>query len=341
MKLWKKISIAAAAMVLAVCGIVIPKLLKEDTFPEEYEQLFSYESISYEGFSESLNYRLYVPGDYDEEKEYPLVLYMHGYGERDSLFQTNTEQLEKGMMPWFFSQGYYKEYACIIVAPQCPMGKHWVYHDYEGSYEISDMDSAGYTFTESIQLCKLAVDQTIADYSVDTDRIYVTGISMGGYGTWNLLTHYPDFFAAAIPVCGGGDPSRAELLRDIPIWCFHGDADTQVPVSGSRDMYAAITAADGTNITYTEWEGVGHEWDPAYCREDVWQWLFAQSKDGTQEAGEYTPMACHYRCSMPRYKNEQIFGENWQLVMGGITAAVTAALIIFCLIVKNKRKMHK
>ena len=106
-------------------------------------------------------------------------------------------------------------------------------------------------------------------------------------------------------------------------------------------MYAAITAAGGTNIPYTEWEGVGHEWDSAYCREDVWAWLFAQSKDGTQEAGEYTPMACDYRCSMPRYKNEKIFGENWQLVMVGITAAAAAVPISSCLIVKNKRKMHK
>ena len=253
----------------------------------EYRSLFSYESITAEGFETTLDYRLYVPEDYDPEIEYPVILFLHGAGESNNGSNTNEAQLNVGMMDLFFRLGYYEKFPCIIVAPQVPKEPknfigEWVNTNWmSGSYKINNMTGTGPTFTENIQLAKMAVDKVIEDYNVDTDRIYATGISMGGYGTWNIITHYSDFFAAAMPICGAGDPSKADYLTEMPIWCFHGDEDTAVPTSGSRDMYNAITAAGGEKIRYTEWIKTGHAWLPAYCREDVWMWLFSQSKGET------------------------------------------------------------
>ncbi len=245
--------------------------------PQQYRSLFQYKSVTSDGFSTTLNYRLYVPEDYDPSVKYPVVMFLHGYGERDNGSNVNEAQLNFGMMTDFFQRGYHKEFPCIIIAPQCPKDKQWAEQGYTGSYTISDTPGTG-TFNESIQLCKKAVDQTIAEYSVDTDRLYVTGLSMGGYGTWNLLTHYPDYFAGAIPICGGADPSKADRLINTPIWCFHGSADPTVPASGTGDIYKAVTAAGGHLIDYTVWVGGGHVWLPAYVRQDVWEWLFRQNK---------------------------------------------------------------
>ena len=249
-----------------------------DGYPsDDILALFQKKTITASGMSITLGYRLYVPADYDPNVKYPVVLFFHGYGERGS---GNDVQLGCGMMKDFFSKGYYKDHPCIIIAPQCPSSSQWAVQGYTGSYTISDTPSTN-TFTEAIQLSKLAVDQTIKDYNVDTNRLYVTGLSMGGYGTWNIITHYPDYFAAAAPLCGGGDPSKASRLVNIPIWCFHGSADPTVPVSGTRDMYNAITAAGGQKIHYTEWVDKDHYiWSPTYARADLWNWMFNQSKAG-------------------------------------------------------------
>lgn len=116
------------------------------------------------------------------------------------------------------------------------------------------------------------------EFSIDDKRLYLTGLSMGGYGTWDLLARYPKMFAAAVPVCGGGDESMAAVMKDVPIWCFHGGADPVVPTQRSRDMIKAIKDAGG-NPKYTEYPGVGHNsWDKAYSETELPGWLFAQVK---------------------------------------------------------------
>lgn len=116
------------------------------------------------------------------------------------------------------------------------------------------------------------------EFSIDDKRLYLTGLSMGGYGTWDLLARHPDMFAAAVPVCGGGDESMAAKMKDVPIWCFHGGADPTVPTQRSRDMIKAIKDAGG-NPKYTEYPGVGHNsWDKAYSEKELPAWLFAQVK---------------------------------------------------------------
>ena len=123
------------------------------------------------------------------------------------------------------------------------------------------------------------IDDVCKRYPVDMDRVYVMGISMGGYATWELLQRRPELFAAALACCGGGDSALASRLVNIPIWAFHGSKDKTVPVVRSRDMVAAIKAAGGTKIEYREYPGVGHNaWTPTFTDDSVFDWLFRQRR---------------------------------------------------------------
>ena len=116
------------------------------------------------------------------------------------------------------------------------------------------------------------------EYKIDEKRLYLTGLSMGGFGTWSLAEKYPDRWAAIVPVCGGGDPDQAKVIKDIPCWVFQGDADTAVPVKRSRDMVAALKAAGG-EPKYDEYAGVGHNsWEMAYNTPALYEWLLKQHK---------------------------------------------------------------
>jgi predicted peptidase len=116
------------------------------------------------------------------------------------------------------------------------------------------------------------------EYSVDPKRTYLTGLSMGGMGTWSLAMAMPDKWAAIVPICGRGDTKSAEKIKDLPCWCFHGDADTAVKVEGSRDMIEAVKKAGG-DPKYTEYPGVGHNsWDKAYGTDELYEWMLKQVK---------------------------------------------------------------
>ena len=124
-----------------------------------------------------------------------------------------------------------------------------------------------------------ALEEIIASEPIDTTRIYLTGLSMGGYGSWDLVARMPNRFAAVVPVCGGGDEKTAPLFANVPVWCFHGDADKAVPVEHSRRMIAAIKSAGGTP-KYSELPGVGHDsWTPAYRDPQVLDWIFSQRRE--------------------------------------------------------------
>jgi poly(3-hydroxybutyrate) depolymerase len=128
------------------------------------------------------------------------------------------------------------------------------------------------------RLALAALEGLRKEFNLDPKRLYLTGLSMGGYGTWDVLARHPTLFAAAVPVCGGADESTAPAIKDLPIWCFHGGADKTVPPERSRNMIAALKAAGG-NPKYTEYEGVGHNsWDKAYAEPDLPKWLFAQHR---------------------------------------------------------------
>lgn len=233
---------------------------------EDPEQLFEpREFVGANG--ETLKYRLLKPTPYNADREYPLVIFLHGAGERGS---DNKAQLKHGMAD-FCKAKWRDKYPCYVIAPQCPTGKKWVEVDW--SAPSNDMPAKT---SDSLQLVFELTDTMVKDSAVNDNRIYITGLSMGGYGTWDALARRPSFFAAAIPICGGGDPKTAERFANVPLWCFHGDQDEAVPVKRSREMVDALKAAGGMP-KYTEYAGVGHNsWAQTYADPGVFEWLFTQ-----------------------------------------------------------------
>lgn len=216
-------------------------------------------------------YQVYVPVDWTEDRKWPVILFLHGAGERgdDGLVQT---QVGLGGA----IRQHVDRFPAVVVMPQCRKGIWW-------------QDAA----MEAQALA--ALDRAMQEFHGDTDRAYLTGLSMGGYGTWALAAKYPDKFAAIAPVCGGirrpnrpgipqeteeptDDPyaAAAQKIGKTPTWIFHGGADPTVPVAESRKMNEALKAA-GNSVKYTEYDGVGHNsWDKAYNEPEFPAWLLAQ-----------------------------------------------------------------
>jgi predicted peptidase len=216
-----------------------------------------------------LNYRLLKPKAYDAAKKYPLVVFFHGAGERGD---DNQKQLVHGMGD-FASEAIMDKYPAFVIAPQCPNGQKWADVDWSAEdHKLPEKPSP------SMQLSLELLAALQKEFSIDASRLYVTGLSMGGYGTWDAIQRNPQFFAAAAPICGGGDSTAVEKIKSLPIWAFHGDQDNAVKVKRSRDMIAALKAAGG-EPKYTEYKGVGHDsWTATYRDPAFYEWLFAQKK---------------------------------------------------------------
>ena len=250
-------------LTLAVCTGTLSATLLAQTAAE-----FTTPEVFQNADGEKLNYRLYVPAHLPEGKKVPLVLFLHGAGERGD---DNAAQLKHGVTDIIrFTQ---TNGPAILIAPQCPNGRKWVEVDWSApSHTMPPTPSV------SMKLALQLLREKMARLPVDPARVYVTGISMGGYGTWDVIEREPQLFAAAIPVCGGGDATRAAVIKDLPIWVFHGDQDGAVPVGRSRDMVRALKACGG-NIQYREYPGAGHDvWTPTYADPAVLSWLFAQKR---------------------------------------------------------------
>lgn len=218
----------------------------------------------------SILYRIHIPEGFDINKSYPLVIFLHGAGQRGN---DNISQLIHGVKDILsFSKQHHEP--AIIVAPQLPYNAQWVVNipPNPQTYKMSDQPSL------AIKLTIELMNDIIKNLPVDNNRIYVTGLSMGGFGTWDLIQRLPNTFAAAIPVCGGGDKNQAENIKHIPIWAFHGNKDTVVEPSRTREMISAINKAGG-NPKYTEYPNVAHDsWTPTYSNQKVLKWLFSQTK---------------------------------------------------------------
>jgi predicted peptidase len=217
---------------------------------------------------EVFRYRVLKPAMVEPDKKYPVVLFLHGAGERG---EDNRHQL--AYLPELMSSEEQRaKYPCFLVAPQCRAGKWWVdpKQFLAAKGEIAPL-------TTQLEAAIAAFKQVLAREPVDAERLYLTGLSMGGFGTWALAAQHPKAFAAVVPICGGGQASQAERLVRVPLWAFHGDDDPVVPVARSRTMIEALRAAGG-EPKYTEFSGVGHNsWSPAY--EDaagVIPWMFEQ-----------------------------------------------------------------
>jgi predicted peptidase len=218
---------------------------------------------------DTLLYRLLRPLKCDSSLKYPLVLFLHGAGERG---RDNTAQLKNGAL-YFSTNLARKIIPCYVIAPQCPPGFRWVEVDWKLPSHIQPKQPSIY-----LARTMLLVDSLVKKLNIDTNRIFITGLSMGGFGVWDAISRWPNKFAAAVPVCGGGDTAEASVIKNIPIWAFHGNLDKVVMTSRSRDMIAAIRKAGG-NPKYTEYQATGHNaWDKAYTDMEMYQWLFSQTK---------------------------------------------------------------
>lgn len=218
-----------------------------------------------------LPYRLLKPKNYDAGKKYPLVLFFHGAGERGN---DNRKQLIHGMKE-FASDAMMDKYPCFVLAPQCPEGQQWV--DAPWSADAHQMaKEPTKAFRQSLALVEALQKQ----FSIDSTRVYVTGLSMGGFGAWEAVQRRPDLFAAAIPICGGGDPAYAKNVAQTAVWAFHGADDDAVKPSRTEAMIAAVTPLS-KRVKVTIYANTGHDsWSKTYSDPKVLDWLFAQKKVG-------------------------------------------------------------
>lgn len=214
------------------------------------------------GQGDTMRYRLMMPLDYDSTKKYPLVVCLHG---SSGCGTDNFKQIAASMPAQFFSNDENRtKYSAFIFVPQCPRLKSW-----GGIPDIPAVDSLVF---ETIN----ALEQKLA---IDVKRRYVVGNSLGGYGAWYFISKHPKMFAAALPICGGGNPELARNIVDVPVWAFHGAKDRNVPVSGSRNMIEAVKKFGG-NPRYTEYADEGHDiWDKVKDTSGLFDWLFAQNRD--------------------------------------------------------------
>jgi predicted peptidase len=222
-----------------------------------------------------LPYRILYPQNYNPDKQYPLLLFLHGSGERGS---DNEKQLIHGSS-MFLEPENRNKFPAFVVFPQCPEDEWWIHFSQRQALDENPdlQESARFPASEPMKLVLELIDVLISELNVDNNRLYVMGLSMGGYGTFDLISRRPEKFAAAVPICGGGNPGLAEKYAPhTSLWVFHGEEDTVVPAELSRTMVKAIEEAGG-NVKYTEYKGVGHNsWDPAFEEEDLLPWIFDQ-----------------------------------------------------------------
>ena len=204
-------------------------------------------------------YLLYLPKNYGKEgdKKWPLMLFLHGSGESGS----DLEKVKKHGPPRLIAAG--KDFPFIVVSPQSP-GGGW-----------------------NTEILGSLLEDVIGRYKVDEDRVYLTGLSMGGYGTWDLAMAFPDRFAAIAPICGGGTSWKVRRIRDIPTWIFHGAKDTTVPVRNGQEMYDAMKAA-GADVKITIYPEAGHDsWTVTYDNPELYTWFLAHKRQPrTTEVGK-------------------------------------------------------
>jgi predicted esterase len=205
---------------------------------------------------EGLNFQLYGNPKWYGKKRYPLLISLHGSGQSGS----DNEKQMGGVTGIFTDAAHQSANPCFMVVPQCP-------------------DSAiGWSKAPADQLMTL-IDDLSQNLPVDVTRIYLTGYSMGGFGCFSLAAKYPTKFAAIVPLAGGGDAKKAEILKQTPVWAFHGDKDDMVPVERTRDVMKAIKDAGGTTSKYDELTGQGHGIPGmVYSRADLTTWIFEQKR---------------------------------------------------------------
>ena len=218
-----------------------------------------------------LSYRLLRPMKTLKQKKYPLVIFMHGSGERGS---DNEKQLLHGG-GMFLNPSNQEKYPAYVIFPQCPETSFWAYSHIPSAFDALNKEEK---MPAPFNAVKEMIDTYLTYPDVDKSRVYIVGLSMGGMATYDLVDRFPEIFAAAVPICGAVNPERLEDIQGVSFRIFHGDADPVVPVECSRKAYAALRRA-GVEVEYIEFPGCGHvSWNPAFCLPDFMEWLFSQKK---------------------------------------------------------------
>lgn len=220
----------------------------------------------------TLNYRILYPQGFDEGKHYPLVVFLHGAGERGS---DNEAQLVHGSRLFLDAQ---QEYPAVVIFPQCPEGDFWANADFADRNDPASWFPTDQAPQPSMAAVMDLIEQELAKPYIDENRFYLAGLSMGGMGTWELLWRMPDRIAAAVPICGGGAPEKAEEMLDIPIWIFHGMKDDVVPPNLSLRMLRALQRQGGLAKITLYPEANHNSWDPAFAEPHLLPWMFSQYK---------------------------------------------------------------
>jgi predicted peptidase len=244
MRLGKRMCLTCLVM-LSGCGVWLgTKVIGKNQIPKTMERQITK--------TVSCNYLLYLPKGYGEQdQKWPLMLFLHGSGERGD----DLDLVKRHGPPKLVAEG--KDFPFIIVSPQCPLGQWW---------------------PEKIDTLVALLDDVQSAYAVDPNRVYLTGLSIGGYGTWALACEHPDRFAAIAPICGGGEPFLADRLRDVPVWAFHGAKDPVVPVIESEVMVEAVRRAGG-QAKLTIYPDAGHDaWTAAYNDPELYVWLLSHRR---------------------------------------------------------------
>ncbi|QXP77634.1 MULTISPECIES: alpha/beta hydrolase-fold protein [Winogradskyella] len=241
---------------------------------ESSKDLFSYEHHMVNG--DTLNYRMLLPKDFDASKKYPLVLMLHGAGERGS---DNKKQLNNGAS-LFLNKKHRDSFPAIVIFPQCPQNDYWSKLDADRSTKpITFKYKYNEAPTKAMALVTDLMTEMVAKPYVKTNQVYAMGLSMGGMGTFEIIYRNPEMFAAAIPICGGGDPEYVTAyVKTIPLWIFHGAKDDVVDPKLSLNMASAIISAGGFP-KLTLYDFANHNsWDPAFAEPELLKWLFSNTK---------------------------------------------------------------
>lgn len=219
---------------------------------------------------DTLRYRIMYPENYDQSKSYPLVIFLHGSGERGN---DNEKQLVHGAS-LFASAENRKNFPAIVVFPQCPENGFWAPVSWENN-------KFGYVNTtkptEPMQLVIRLIRDLKKTEAIDSKRIYVSGLSMGGMGTFDLICRLPKMFAAAVPICGGVNIERLNKIKNMPVRIYHGEADNLVPPAHSKDAYNKLKAEGAQQVELILFPGVGHDsWTSAFAAPDFLSWIFSK-----------------------------------------------------------------
>ena len=210
----------------------------------------------------TLGYQLYLPADYGKaeakDKKWPVILFLHGAGERGD-GKGDLDKVKLHGPPMLVEKKPNSPATqFIVISPQCPKQQRW-----------------------DVEAVKGLLDEVVANHKADRDRIYLTGLSLGGFASWSMAAQYPDTFAAVAPICGGGNTASADKIKALPIWVFHGDKDTAVPLQKSQEMVDALKSAGAKQVEFTVYPGVGHDsWVKAYNDPKLYEWFLSHKRGG-------------------------------------------------------------